>query len=105
MNPRTLVVTVLTTASAAAAQPLDLTWHTVDGGGGTSSGGTYTLRGTIGQHDAGALAGGAFILSGGFWAGGGAQPCYPDCDTSTGVGVLDIFDFLCFQNAFAAGCP
>ena len=31
--------------------------------------------------------------------------CYPDCDTSTGVGVLDIFDFLCFQNAFVAGCP
>ena len=29
--------------------------------------------------------------------------CYPDCDTSTGVGVLDIFDFLCFQNAFVTG--
>ncbi len=26
--------------------------------------------------------------------------CYPDCDPSTGVGVLDIFDFLCFQNRF-----
>ena len=25
-----------------------------------------------------------------------------DCDES---GVLDLFDFLCFQNAFAAGCP
>jgi hypothetical protein len=37
----------------------------------------------------------------------GATPagCYPDCDTSTGVGVLDIFDFLCFQNAFVAGDP
>jgi hypothetical protein len=29
--------------------------------------------------------------------------CYPDCDTSTGPGVLDIFDFLCFQNRFEAG--
>jgi len=28
--------------------------------------------------------------------------CYADCD---GNGVLDFFDFLCFQNAFAAGCP
>ena len=28
--------------------------------------------------------------------------CYPDCD---GSGDLDFFDFLCFQNAFAAGCP
>ncbi len=25
-----------------------------------------------------------------------------ECDAS---GVLDFFDFLCFQNAFAAGCP
>jgi hypothetical protein len=33
------------------------------------------------------------------------QGCYPDCDTSTGVGVLDIFDFLCFQNRFSAGSP
>lgn len=24
----------------------------------------------------------------------------PDCDHSTGSGVLDIFDFLCFQNLF-----
>ncbi len=32
-------------------------------------------------------------------------PCYPDCDQSTGVGVLDIFDFLCFGNAFAANQP
>jgi hypothetical protein len=29
--------------------------------------------------------------------------CYADCDTGTGVGVLDIFDFLCFQNRFDAG--
>ena len=27
---------------------------------------------------------------------------YADCDQS---GTLDFFDFLCFQNAFAAGCP
>ncbi len=29
-------------------------------------------------------------------------PCYADCDQSTGAGVLDLFDFLCFQNAFIA---
>jgi hypothetical protein len=33
------------------------------------------------------------------------QSCYADCDTSTGVGVLDVFDFLCFQDAFATGDP
>jgi Immunoglobulin I-set domain len=31
--------------------------------------------------------------------------CYPDCDQSTGNGVLDIFDFLCFQNAFIGFDP
>ncbi|MCH7793252.1 MAG: hypothetical protein IID31_13350 [Planctomycetes bacterium] len=31
--------------------------------------------------------------------------CYADCDQSTGFGVLDIFDFLCFQNSFVLGDP
>jgi FG-GAP-like repeat len=30
-------------------------------------------------------------------------PCFADCDQSTGVGTLDIFDFLCFQSSFVAG--
>lgn len=29
--------------------------------------------------------------------------CYADCDVSTGVGVLDVFDFLCFQDRFISG--
>jgi len=50
----------------------DLTWSTVDGGGGTfSSGGGYSLGGTAGQPDAGVLNGGGYALGGGFWAGGG----------------------------------
>ena len=31
--------------------------------------------------------------------------CYADCTQQTGVGVLDIFDFLCFQDAFVVGDP
>ncbi len=31
--------------------------------------------------------------------------CRADCDHSTGVGVLDVFDFLCFGSAFASGDP
>jgi subtilisin family serine protease len=38
-------------------------------------------------------------------ASGGTALCYPDCDTSTGVGTLDIFDFLCFQNLFVNANP
>ena len=47
----------------------DLSWSTIDGGGGTSSGGQFQLNGTIGQADAGALTGGTFKLEGGFWSG------------------------------------
>jgi hypothetical protein len=31
----------------------------------------------------------------------GAEMCYADCEPSTGVGALDIFDFLCFQSRLA----
>ena len=55
-------------SSPAFAQPFALESFTVDGGGGTSSGGTYSLSGTIGQPDAGTLSGGGFTLQGGFWA-------------------------------------
>lgn len=30
-------------------------------------------------------------------------PCYADCDQSSGIGTLDLFDFLCFQSSFVAG--
>ena len=51
---------------------------TVDGGGGYSHGGDYTLQGTVGQHDAGFLQGGDYALQGGFWF----------------HGVQEILDFL-----------
>ncbi|HEY77478.1 MAG TPA: hypothetical protein G4O00_15080 [Thermoflexia bacterium] len=49
----------------------DLSWYTVDNGGYTfSSGGDYTLGGTVGQPDAGAaMTGGGYTLVGGFWGG------------------------------------
>jgi uncharacterized repeat protein (TIGR01451 family) len=55
--------------SQSWGQALDITWYTVDGGGATfSTGGTYSLGGTIGQPDAsGPLAGGNFSVIGGFW--------------------------------------
>ncbi len=64
-------------ASVALAQSgggYDLTWNTVDGGGATfSTGGEYSLGGTIGQSDAGVLTGGGYTLAGGFWGGAVAQ--------------------------------
>ena len=44
-------------------------WSTIDGGGGTSTGGVYSVTGTIGQPDAGAtMTGGQYSLTGGFWS-------------------------------------
>jgi hypothetical protein len=58
---------------AQTGGPYDLSWSTVDGGGHTfSTGGDYSLGGTIGQPDPGLLTGGDYTLGGGFW-GGGAQ--------------------------------
>jgi hypothetical protein len=43
---------------------------TIDGGGGTSSGGGFSLTGTIGQPDANSQVstGATYALAGGFWA-------------------------------------
>ena len=55
----------------------DLSWWTVDAGGHTfSTGGGYSLGGTIGQPDAGALTGGDYTLGGGFWGGGAVAARY-----------------------------
>ncbi len=42
-------------------------WSTVNGGGGTSAGGVYSVTGTIGQPNAGVMRGGNFTLQAGFW--------------------------------------
>ena len=61
----------LALTAAVVVDSYDLSWWTADGGGGTfSSGGSYSLGGTIGQPDAGLLAGGDYTLGGGFWGGG-----------------------------------
>lgn len=65
----TLLVVSLVVAADSA--PLSITWWTVDGGGQMLSDvGGYTLSGTVGQPDAGVLAGGEYTLGGGFWRGG-----------------------------------
>ena len=53
----------------ATAQNYSVDWYTIDGGGATSSAGSYSLSGTIGQPDADTLSGGSFTLEGGFSPG------------------------------------
>jgi hypothetical protein len=51
------------------AQQYSIGWYKVAGGGGTSTGGLYQVSGTIGQHDAsGAMSGGGYSLTSGFWS-------------------------------------
>ncbi|MBN1179731.1 MAG: hypothetical protein JXD18_10985 [Anaerolineae bacterium] len=71
------IIAALLTSSVALAQTgggYDLTWWTVDGGGGTVSSAAYELAGTIGQSDVGVvLSGGEFTLYSGFWSSGTTQ--------------------------------
>ena len=57
------------TLVSGAPEEYAITWWTVDGGGGVSQGGDYTLQGTIGQPDASSSQGSDYGLEGGFWAG------------------------------------
>ncbi len=115
-------------ALAQTGPILDLSWNTIDGGGGVSTGGPFKLSGTIGQHDAGVMTGGGYEIAGGFWPGI-TETCYPDCNNSgeltvadfacfqtrfvatdtyadcNGTGTLSVADFACFQTKFVQGCP
>jgi hypothetical protein len=121
-------------ASPALAQPFEIDWYTIDGGGVSNlSGGTFTLDATIGQPDAGVLTGGSTELLGGFWAVPfPPQPCNiadlampfgqltfgdvgafitafnamdPAADLAVPFGTFTFGDIGAFLNAFAAGCP
>jgi hypothetical protein len=65
---RLLVAFLLVPSVAALAQSYSIDWSTIDGGGGTSTGGVYSVSGTVGQSDAGAMNGGSYSLTGGFWS-------------------------------------
>jgi hypothetical protein len=137
INKKSMLVTAIAGFCSAASAGIgggvySIPWSTIDGGGViNSSGGTYTLSGTIGQPDAGAtMTGGSYSLTGGFWAGvNNAAPCpadftgegdlnfldvsaflaaYSMMDTSadfTGEGDFNFLDVSAFLAAYAAGCP
>lgn len=66
-----VVPTLVGATKAVAATGYEINWWTIDGGGGESTGGDYTLKGTIGQPDASdTTSGGDYTLRGGFWVEG-----------------------------------
>ncbi len=67
-----LVVVLVAAGTGLFARAIELhaqqiVRHTIDTGGGRSVGGSFVVDGTLGQSDAGLLAGGEFRLRGGFW--------------------------------------
>ena len=77
-----------------AADEFVISRSTIDGGGpgapGFSTGADFELSGTVGQPDAGAMSGGGFELTGGFWFGIPPGDCEDDGD-------VDLFDHAGFE--------
>ncbi len=76
---------LVSTATGQSSGQYELSWSTIDGGGGVSAGGTYIIRGTIGQPDAAYSEGGSYELLGGFW------PAEPLC-------TVNFKDYAAFAN-------
>ena len=64
---RLLVSAAMAAACFQASAQYAIDWSTIDGGGGTSTGGVYSVSGTIAQPDAGRMSGGNYMVEGGFW--------------------------------------
>jgi hypothetical protein len=84
-----IIILLVLIMSLTASADYEIVWHTIDGGGGRSSGGPYVLTGTIGQPDAAYSAGGRYELLGGFWPGG------PIC-------IVEFRDFARFAEQWRA---
>ena len=97
----TLAATLL--SATASAQP-ELRFSSIDGGVERLAGGSFTLIGTVGQHDAQVSSGGTLDLRGGFYQ----PPLFGGCndaDLAQPFGILDLTDVDAFVAAFLPGLP
>ena len=90
----TATLMLIVAHAAFAIDGYDLSWSTIDCGGGQSSAFGYDLHGSIGQPDAGTMSSDAYTLEGGFWTRGDITPqltCPADLNHD---GVVDVSDLL-----------
>lgn len=86
-------------------------WASVDGGFTGSAIPPSNFPSVFGLSVAGnrLVVAGNFVAAGGITANGLVErtacptACYPNCDGSTAPPILNVADFICYQNAFAAG--
>ncbi len=117
------ILIAFTTLVLSVKAGYDLSWYTIDGGGGVSSDETYIVRGTIGQPDTGYSAGGDYEVLGGFWPG--ESMCFVDFEhfarfaqhwLQTGsdlpadlyedqYDIVDYFDLDVFVEEWLYWCP
>jgi hypothetical protein len=122
----TLLLSVLAVTSSVLGD-YSLSWFTIDGGGGISSGGQYALKDTVGQAEAGVMGGGSYELLGGFWPGGplcivdfhhyarfAEWWLVTDCNAGNNwcggadlnlLGDVDLIDFGLFVEEWLYWCP
>ena len=93
LSAMVLNFTLLT--QAAKGDDFSIDWFVVGGGGGTSGNGTYAVSGTIGQPaTGGSLSGGAYTVTGGFWAVdtiGVTVPSPPSLQLATGPNGIHLY--------------
>ncbi|MGA2172540.1 MAG: hypothetical protein ABSG82_05940 [Sedimentisphaerales bacterium] len=112
---------VLMTIVTSAFADYEISRYTINGGGGTSTGGQYKLTGTIGQPDTAYSKGDSYELLGGFWSDG--PLCIVDfeqfsifagywLETGSGLpadlngdGIVNLYDFAKFAYEWLCVCP
>lgn len=102
---KSLILITAAIPTTAVAQPFAIAQHSFPCGGATDiAAGNLNLGGALGQSLAGDVSAPPYSLTTGFWTGGepGAPPCYANCDGSTNIPVLNVNDFTCFLNHYAA---
>jgi len=106
LSNRIIIAVIILFAGQAFGQ-FEIAWYTVDCGGMNSIGATYSLSGTIGQHDAQVppvMMGGTFELTGGFWVVATVCNCPGDMN---GDGLRNGADIQLFTQCVtnSADCP